>query len=126
MTDKILLKKAKYYYYIIEFMVERTELYMGNPSVSSTEIYQIRYGMSIWLLQENAGLTYGEARVYLAHTRNESTEQLAEALKVSKQTVYGLRRSARIKLDGKLLDDVVMGYIPGIMETCCPVRVPYF
>jgi len=99
---------------------------MGNPAVSSTEIYQIRYGMGIWLLQENAGLTYKEARAYLANMRNESTEQLAEALDVNTQTVYDLRRSAKMKLDGKLLDDVLMGYNPMTMETASPARKPFF
>jgi hypothetical protein len=107
-------------------MIERTEIHMGHPNVSSTEIYQIRYGMGIWLLQENAGLTYNEARTYLSGMRNESDDQLAEALNVKKSTVYCLRASARKKLDGKLLDDILMGYTPMAMETCSPVKVPFF
>ena len=107
-------------------MIDRTTLHMGNPAVSSTEIYQIRYGMAMWLLQENGGLSYNEARVYLANSRNESNEQLAKALKVNKQTIYDLRRSAKEKLDGRLMDDIYMGYTPLIVEVSGPTKDPFF
>jgi len=107
-------------------MIQRTQLHLGNPSVSTDEIYQIRYGMAIWLLQENAGLTYKEARVFMASVRNERAEQLAEALGIKKQTVYDLRRSALQKLRGKKLDDILMGYSPIVMETADPSREPFF
>ncbi|MCL2147796.1 MAG: helix-turn-helix domain-containing protein [Methanomassiliicoccaceae archaeon] len=107
-------------------MVLRTKLHMGQEGMDPMEIYQIRYGMGIWLLQENAGLTYNEARAYMSDMRNETTEQLAEALGVKKQTVYDLRNSAREKLDGKLLDDVLMGYNPLTRETSRPIREPFF
>jgi hypothetical protein len=99
---------------------------MGNTTLPAAEIYQIRYGMGIWLLQEKGGLTFNEARAYLSDMRHESTEQLAEALGVKKHTVYDLRRSAKVKLDGILLDDILMGYTPLTKETASPAREPFF
>ena len=90
-----------------------------------TELTQIRYGMALWLLQENAGLSYKEARAYLADYREETPEYLAKMLGIKKQTVYDLRSSAKRKLDGKILDEILMGYTPLIIETCSPV-MPLF
>jgi len=107
-------------------MVLRANLKLRNKEIEVMEAYQIYYGMGIWLLQENAGLTYKEARVYQSDMRNESTEQLAESLGITVQTVYDLRRSARKKLDGKILDDILMGYTPMTIETTSPARKPFF
>lgn len=106
-------------------MVIRTSLQIKGCT-ECAEFLQIRYGMSIWLLQENAGLTYREARVYLSHERNETEEQLAETFGIKLRTVRGLRRSASKKLEGKDLYDILMGYDPPLIETVRPAREPFF
>jgi hypothetical protein len=107
-------------------MVERTNLHIGDPAVSMKEMNQIRYGVAMWLLQENAGMSYKEARVFLSGSRNENTEQLAEALGITIGRVYNLRKSAREKLEGKSFDDIVMGYYPLMPEVSGPSKKPYF
>jgi DNA-binding CsgD family transcriptional regulator len=82
--------------------------------------------MGIWLLQENAGMSYKEARVYLSFMRNESNQQLAETLGVSVRTIQRLHRSAAEKLDGKSLENILAGYMPMVMETAGPDRSPFF
>ena len=88
-----------------------------NEPMEFEEFQQVRYGMAIWMLQENAGLTYKEARVFMANTRHESTEDLAKALNVTKQAVYNLASSARAKVDQiEDLDAVLKGYYPMVVD----------
>ena len=97
-------------------MVTHANAKLGEP-MDFDEFQQVRYGMTIWLLQENAGLTFKEARVFMADTRQETTEDLAKALKVTKQAVYNLASSARAKMDEiEDLDAVFKGYFPMIVD----------
>jgi len=81
------------------------------------EFQQVRYGMAIWMLQENAGLTFKEARVFMAGSRHESTDDLAKALGMTKQAVYNLASSARAKIDKiEDLDAVFKGYFPLVVD----------
>ncbi|MDR3282447.1 MAG: hypothetical protein LBS92_02410 [Candidatus Methanoplasma sp.] len=84
---------------------------------SHEEFQQIRYGMALWMLQENAGLSYGEARAFLADERLESTADLSKALGVAKATVYNLASSARAKLEKfDDLEEVFKGYWPLVAD----------
>jgi len=81
------------------------------------EYQQVRYGMCIWLLQEKAGLSFEEARVYMADDRLESAEDLAKTLNVTKQTVHNLASSAKAKMDKvENRDEVFMGYSPLVVD----------
>jgi len=88
-----------------------------NEPMDFEEFQQVRYGMALWMLQENAGLTFKEARVFMAGYRHESTEDLAKALNVTKQAVYNLASSARAKIDEiEDLDAVLKGYFPLVVD----------
>jgi hypothetical protein len=63
------------------------------------EYWQIRYGMALWMLQENAGLSYEEARAYLAEDRFESVEHLADALDCKTEEVQKLFSVAEEKIN---------------------------
>ncbi|MCL2295593.1 MAG: hypothetical protein FWC29_00720 [Methanomassiliicoccaceae archaeon] len=97
-------------------MVICAKAQFGEP-MGFDEFQQVRYGMAIWLLQENAGLTFKEARVFMAGTRQESAEDLSKALNVTKQAVYNLASSAKAKM-GEIedLDSVFKGYFPMIVD----------
>jgi len=96
----------------------------------TTELIQITYGVSFWLLQERARFTYKEATVFLAPYRHESLDDLAERFKVSKKKIKKIRKSAYKKL--KMFEGrkkVMMGYEPPIVtfeppnaEICCMMR----
>lgn len=84
-----------------------------NEPMSLSEFQQVRRGMSIWMLQENAGFTFEEARVLMTDFRFESDEDLAKTLGVTKQEVYDIEVSARAKIDEiKDLDATLQGYFP--------------
>ncbi|MDR3206568.1 MAG: hypothetical protein LBT41_05725 [Candidatus Methanoplasma sp.] len=97
-------------------MVMDAEFSYGGEC-SHEEFQQIRYGMALWMLQENGGLSYAEARVYLADDRFESTNDLSKALGVTKATVYNLASSARAKLE-KFEDreKLFRGYWPLVVD----------
>jgi len=97
-------------------MVLYAQAKFGEP-MDFREFQQVMYGMALWMLQENAGLSFKEARAYMAGDRNESTEDLAKALGVTKQGVYNLASSARAKMEKfEDLDKVFMGYFPLIVD----------
>jgi len=97
-------------------MVMYAKAGIGDP-IDSIEYMQIRYGMALWMLQENAGLSFKEARVFLAPDRGESVEHLVKSLKVSKQGIYNLSCSARAKM-AKIedFDAVFNGYTPLVVD----------
>jgi hypothetical protein len=101
---------------------------MIRSRIGTTEFAQIRYGVALWLLQEKAGLSYKEARVFLAHSRHETTEHLMESLGISRNTIYGLRRSAKKKVEkcnpAPDLSDLLHGYVPIVLETNIRVGNP--
>ncbi|MCL2317998.1 MAG: hypothetical protein FWC44_02955 [Methanomassiliicoccaceae archaeon] len=81
------------------------------------EYQQVRYGMALWMLQENAGLSFKEARVFLADERGESVDHLAKELKVTKQAIYNLSSAAKAKIEKiEDLDAVFKGYYPLVVN----------
>ncbi|MDR0309588.1 MAG: hypothetical protein LBH88_02375 [Candidatus Methanoplasma sp.] len=97
-------------------MVMYAKAKFGEP-MEIEEYIQVRYGMALWMLQENAGLSYNEARAYLAYERGESTEDVAKALRITKQAVYNLSSSARAKIEeAGELDEVFKGYFPLVIN----------
>jgi len=97
-------------------MVMYAKAKYGEP-MDFEEYQQVRYGMSMWMLQEKAGLTFKEARVYMADDRLESTDDLAKALNVTKQAIYNLGSSAKAKMDKiEDYDAVFMGYFPLMVD----------
>jgi len=88
-----------------------------NEPMGLSEFQQIRRGMSIWMLQENAGFTFKEARVLMTDRRLESAEDLAKILGVTKQELSDIENSARAKIDGiKDLDAALNGYFPLVID----------
>lgn len=82
---------------------------------------QIQYGVSFWLLQERACLSYSEARIYLAIYRNENPKVLAKQFRISKKKLKKKYKSACKKIErfgGK--NEVMMGYCPRVMELSPP------
>lgn len=97
-------------------MVMYARAKLGEP-MDLKEYQQVRYGMSLWMLQENAGLTFKEARVFMANDRLESTEDLAKALGVTKQGIYNLASSARAKMEKyEDYNEVFKGYLPLVAD----------
>jgi len=97
-------------------MVMYAKASAGEP-MEIEEFQQIRYGMALWMLQENAGLSYKEARVFLAEERFESVEYLAKALNMTKQGIYNLSSSAKAKMGAiEDFDAVFKGYYPLIVN----------
>jgi len=98
-------------------MVIRAKAKVGEP-MEMEEYQQVAYGMTLWMLQENVGLSYKEARAYLAPERYESTEDLIKALKVTEQEVHNLVASAEEKMNKiENWDSVLNGYFPLIVDT---------
>ncbi|MCL2295592.1 MAG: hypothetical protein FWC29_00715 [Methanomassiliicoccaceae archaeon] len=62
------------------------------------EFQQVRRGMTIWMLQENADFTFKEARALMMDIWSESPEDLARILKVTEEEIQNLRNSAIEKL----------------------------
>jgi hypothetical protein len=109
-------------------MVKYAKAKQGEP-MEYEEYQQVRYGMALWMLQENAGLSYKEARVFLAEERYESTEHLAKALNMTKQGIYNLASSAREKMEKiEDIDAVFKGYFPLIVDVNPKgkERIPHF
>jgi len=97
-------------------MVMQAKAAVGEP-IDIFEYRQIRYGMALWMLQENAGFSFKEARVFLADERGESVDRLAKELKITKQAVYNLASSARAKIEKiEDLDSVFKGYYPLVVD----------
>lgn len=72
---------------------------------------KIRYCTRLWLLQEIAGCTFPEARIFLHRERNESPERLMEIYSLDRDSYEELFDSAKRKVaesDG----DVFRGYGP--------------
>jgi len=84
-----------------------------NEPMGLSEFQQVRRAMSIWMLQENAGFTFKEARVLMTDRRFESEEDLAKILDVTKQEIIDIENSARAKV-GRIndLDATLKGYFP--------------
>ena len=62
------------------------------------------YAFLVWYVEENAGLTYKEARVILRDIRGESVSDLAELFGCSAQAIHNFDRKAMKKLvDSKIL-----------------------
>ena len=109
-------------------MVIHAKAAVGEP-LDFPEYQQIRYGMALWMLQENAGLSYKEARVFLAPERGETVEHLAKTFKMTKQAIYNLSSSARAKIEK--IDDlaaVFNGYYPLVVDYNIKKKVvePFF
>jgi len=103
-------------------MVKYAKAKLDEP-MELYEYQQVRYGMCIWLLQEKAGFSFEEARVYMADSRLESAEDLAKTLNVTKQTIHNLASSARAKMDKiEDHDEVFMGYTPLMVDYNHKVR----
>ena len=95
-------------------MYAKADLY---EPMSLSEFQQVRRGMSIWMLQENAGFTFKEARVLMTDCRSESEEDLAKILEVTKQELLDVKNSAIAKMEGiKDLDATLKGYFPLIID----------
>jgi len=97
-------------------MVMYAKAKFGEP-MDFEEYQQVMYGMCLWMLQENAGLTFKEARVYMADDRVESTEDLAKALHVTKQGIYNLASAAKAKMDKfEDFEPIFKGYYPLVVD----------
>ena len=59
---------------------------------------KIRYCIRMWLLQEIAGCTFLEARVFLRRERNEIPEKLMEAYNLSDEEYSAIEQSAHDKV----------------------------
>jgi len=95
-------------------MYAKADLY---EPMSLSEFQQVRRGMSIWMLQENAGFTFKEARVLMIDIRSESEEDLAKILDVTKQEILDIRKSAIAKIEGiRDLDATLKGYLPLVID----------
>ena len=56
------------------------------------------YAFLVWYMEENAGLTYKEARVILRDIRGESVSDLAELFGCTTQAIHNFDRKAIRKL----------------------------
>lgn len=74
---------------------------------------KIRYCTRLWLLQEIAGCTFEEARIYLRRERNETPENLMEIYSLDTDAYAGLLASAERKVvDAESQGDLFKGYKP--------------
>jgi hypothetical protein len=100
----------------------------GEP-MDFEEYRKVRYGMALWMLQENAGLSYKEARVYLAEGRSESMEHLAESLDCTVEDICRFSSTAEAKMKNvKDINAVYRGYYPISMDRRSSRKggVPFF
>jgi len=97
-------------------MIKHAKAVFGE-AMEFWEYQQVMNGMSLWMLQENAGLSFKEARVYMADSRFESTDDLANTLNVTVQDICDLASSAKAKM--KKVEDfeaVFKGYFPLVVD----------
>lgn len=84
---------------------------ISNSEYALDELALIRYSVRIWLLQENAGLDYLEASVFLKHERPDSFDSLEIRHNLSKEELDKLMSSAKEKFERASENtDVFMGY----------------
>ncbi len=74
---------------------------------------KIRYCTCLWLLQEIAGCTFEEARIYLRRERNETRENLMETYSLDEDAYAELLASAEMKVaEAESEGDLFRGYKP--------------
>ena len=74
---------------------------------------KVRYCTRLWLLQEIAGCTFLEARVYLRRERNETVASLAEIYSIAEDEVMAAAASAEGKAaEAEAKGDLFHGYEP--------------
>lgn len=72
-----------------------------------------RYCIRMWLLQEVAGCSFVEARIYLRRERNETPEKLMEIYSLDADTYAEIESSADRKVsDAESKGDIFRGYGP--------------
>ena len=76
-----------------------------------SEFRMIRYVHRSWLLQENAGLTFAEARIYLHKERCESLEKLAKEFDIENIEECYEEIVKRVEKIGKT-KEIFFGYTP--------------
>lgn len=93
-----------------------------NNNVTMTDMLDIsgsreRYAVCMLLLEEEAGLTYREARAILHHSREEISD-LAKIYGITEQGVYNMIRRAEKKIrdSGKTQSGILGEYAPDIFN----------
>ena len=66
--------------------------------VPVSDLKMMNYAFLVWFMEENAGLTYKEARVVLRDIRGESVSDLAELFECTTQAIHNFDRKGTRKL----------------------------
>ena len=66
--------------------------------VPVSDLKMMNYAFLVWFMEENAGLTYKEARVVLRDIRGESVSDLAELFGCTTQAIHNFDRKGMKKL----------------------------
>ena len=74
---------------------------------------KVRYCIRMWLLQEIAGCTFMEARIYLRRERNETPDKLMETYSLDAEEYSAVELSAQEKVSkAESEGDLFKGYGP--------------
>lgn len=66
--------------------------------VPVSDLRMMNYAFLVWFMEENAGLTYKEARVVLRDIRGESVSDIAELFGCTTQAIHNFDRKGMKKL----------------------------
>lgn len=71
---------------------------MTDFVVPVSDLKMMDYAFLVWYMEENAGLTYKEARVILRDFRGESVSDLAKLFECTMQGIHNFDRKGMKKL----------------------------